>query len=40
MTETISDSIYQTFKWDNPNPMPPCGENCPFYDFWFEENIE
>jgi hypothetical protein len=38
MIETISDAKYLTFSWINPNPCPPCGENCPLFDFWQEES--
>ena len=37
MVETVNDSKLIRFIWENPNPMPPCGKECPFYWLWEEE---
>ena len=35
-TQTINTSPYKIFTWINPDPMPPCGKECPFYTTWEE----
>jgi len=37
MSETINTAEYKVFTWTNPDPMPPCGKNCPFWDSWAED---
>jgi len=36
-TQTVNTAEYKIFSWKNPNPPPPCGKLCPFFDFWKED---
>jgi hypothetical protein len=36
--QTTMVSDYKHIVWENPNPPPPCGKECPFYELWEEQD--